>query len=165
MLPVLFLFFYLQAPLYAASNRAGASLFLGAIAINVIAPPALLAAALIVAALDFRSILEMERRWAGQRDVPIAVAGIEAYLDQERSRMPLIDVDGAWAQGVPIILRLRQHHRRVAVSTGSLFIVTDVFAPTGREDAWIRVQPGPRGAPETGWRQVFDSYWANVYAR
>ncbi|HEX4565032.1 MAG TPA: hypothetical protein VH138_00320, partial [Vicinamibacterales bacterium] len=31
------LYFYLQAPLYAASNRAGASLFLGAMAINVIA--------------------------------------------------------------------------------------------------------------------------------
>src|SRR6516164_9762469 len=30
-------YFYLQAPLYAASNRAGASLFLGAMAINVVA--------------------------------------------------------------------------------------------------------------------------------
>jgi len=129
------------------------------------APPVLLAGAVIVAALDFRNILEMERRWAGQRDVPVAVAGIEAYLDQERSRMPLIDLDSAWSQGVPIVLRLRQHHRRVAVSAGSLFIVTDVFAPTGREDAWLRVQPGLRGAPDAGWHPVFDSYWANVYAR
>jgi hypothetical protein len=129
------------------------------------APPVLLAAALIVAARDFTNILEMERRWAGQHDVPLAVAGIEAYLDQERARIPLIDVDNAWAEGVPILLRLRQHHRRVAVSVGSLFIVTDVFAPTGREDAWIRVQPGLRGAPDTSWHQVFDSYWANVYAR
>src|SRR5215472_11437001 len=31
------LYFYLQAPLYAASDRAGASLFAGAVAINVIA--------------------------------------------------------------------------------------------------------------------------------
>ena len=129
------------------------------------APPVLIATALILAALDFRSILEMERRWAGQRDVPPAVAAIEAYLDGQHSRSAVIDVEAAWSQGVPIVLRLRQHHRRVAVSPGSLFIFTDVFAPTGREDAWVRVQPGVRGAPAAGWQQVFDSYWANVYAR
>jgi hypothetical protein len=129
------------------------------------APPVLLAAAVIVAALDFRNILEMERRWAGQRDVPLAVAAIEAYFDREHSRAAILDVGTAWSQGLPIVLRLRQHHRRVAVPSGSVFMFTDAFAATGKEDTWVRVQPGLEGAPGNGWQQLFDSYWANVYVR
>ena len=122
------------------------------------APAILVAAALILAVLDFRNITEFERRWAGQRDVPPAVAAIEAFLDGEHSRAAMVDVDAAWAESVPIVLRLRQHHRRVAVSADSLFMFTDVFAPTGREDAWVRVQRGPGGAPDSRWQRVFDSY-------
>ncbi len=129
------------------------------------APAILVAAVLILAALDFRNIAELERRWSGQRDVPPAVAAIEAFLDREHARAVIVDVETAWAEGVPIVLRLRQHHRRVAVSADSLFMFTDAFTPTGREDAWVRVQPGLRGAPDSRWQRVFDSYWASVYAR
>jgi hypothetical protein len=131
------------------------------------APPILIGAALIAAAFDFASILGMERRSSGQRDVPPAVDAIEAHLDREHSRSALVDVDTAWAQGAPIVLRLRQHHRRVTVSTGSLFIFTDAFAPTGKEDTQVRIRSGAGagGAADAGWQQLFDSYWANVYAR
>jgi hypothetical protein len=93
------------------------------------------------------------------------VAAIEAFLDRERARSAVVDVEAAWAQGAPILLRLRHHHRRVAVSPGSLFIFTDAFAPTGREDTTVRVQPGQRGAPDTGWQPLFDSPWTSVYGR
>lgn len=127
--------------------------------------PMLLAATLIAAVPGYKSLLDMERRWTGQRDVPLAVAAIEADLDREHSRSVLVDADAAWSISVPIVLRLRQHHRRVAVSSGSLFIFTDALAATGREDAQVRVQFGTLRAPDGEWRQIFDSYWADVYAR
>jgi hypothetical protein len=125
----------------------------------------LTAVALILAVLDFGEFVEFEHREPGQRDVPPAVAAIEARLDLQHARAAVIDVDTAWAQAVPIVLRLRQHHRRVSVSPGALFIFTDAFAPTGKEDAEVRVQFGSLGAPDGNWQQIFDSYWANVYAR
>jgi hypothetical protein len=128
-------------------------------------PPILVAVAVILATLDFRGSLESGRQWAGQRDVPLAVTAVEAFLEREHSRSAVVDVGGAWEQGVPIVLRLRQHHRRVAVTPGSLFMFTDAFAATGKEDTSVLVQPGLRGAPDSGWTQLFDSYWANVYAR
>lgn len=97
--------------------------------------------------------------------MPPAVAAIEAYLDRQHARAAVIDVDAAWAQAVPIVLRLRQHHRRVSVSPGALFIFTDAFAPTGQEDGWVRVQPGSLRAPGGDWQQLFDAYWVSVYAR
>jgi hypothetical protein len=125
----------------------------------------LIAAALILAVLDFRNFVGFQQRWPGQRDVLTAVAAIEAYFDREHSRAAVVEVDTAWGQGVSIVLRLRQHHRRIAVSPGNLFMFTDALAPTGKEDAWVRVQPGRRGAPASGWQRIFDSFSVSVYAR
>jgi hypothetical protein len=121
-------------------------------------------AALVLAVVQFRDFVGFERRLPGASEVPPAVAAIEAYLDHRHAAATMVEVDTAWAQAVPIVLRLRQNRRQVTVAPANLFMFTDALAPTGREDSVLKVQAGRRAAPDSGWQLVFDSFSVSVYA-
>jgi hypothetical protein len=106
--------------------------------------------------------LQQRLPWAA--DVEPAVKGIEAFLDQARANAALVDVDRAWGQAVPIVLRLHQRHRRVSVTDGHLFMFTDAFAATARADTHLTIQPGRQAAPP-GQTKIFDSFTIGVLAR
>jgi len=76
----------------------------------------------------------------------------------------VVDVDRAWSQGVPIVLRLRQHRRRISVTPGKLFMFTDALAPTGREDTRLMIRPGRQPVP-AGSAAIFDSPTVGVLSR
>lgn len=121
-------------------------------------------AAATLAFVHFQRAVSLQQRLPWAADVVPAVERIEAYLDAHPARAVVLDVDRAWSQGVPIVLRLRQHHRRVAVTRGNLFMFTNALAPTGREDGWLGIQPGRQPAP-AGRAVVFDSPTVSVLAR
>lgn len=121
-------------------------------------------AACAIGVIQFRRGVGLQQRLPWAADVGPAVERIEAYLDSRRSRATVVDVDRAWSQSVPIVLRLRQHHRRISVTPGNLFMFTDVFAPTGKEDTRLTVQPG-RQAAAAGSATIFDSFTISVLSR
>lgn len=121
-------------------------------------------AACAMAVVHFRRAVALQQRLPWAADVVPAVERIEAYFDQQRSSATLVDVDRVWSQGVPIVLRLRQHHRRISVNPGYLFMFTDAFVPTGREDTRLTIQPGRQPAP-AGSTTIFDSPTVSVFVR
>ncbi|HEY3884451.1 MAG TPA: hypothetical protein VGL62_04545 [Vicinamibacterales bacterium] len=118
----------------------------------------------IVGAVQARDFIGKDERSALGHDVVPAALAIDSYLEGAHARAALIEVEAsAWAQAVPIILRLRQHHRRVAVSPANVFMFTDALAPTGREDAWLKITAAGQ-SPDDGASVVFDSYRVVVVA-
>ena len=122
------------------------------------------AAVVILASVHVRRAVALQQRLPWAADVVPAVARIEAYLDERRSRAAVVDVDRVWSQTVPIVLRLRQHHRRISVTRDNLFMFTEAFAPTGREDTRLTIQPGRIPVPP-GSVAIFDSWTISVFAR
>jgi hypothetical protein len=117
----------------------------------------------VVGALQAVDFVGKDERSAFGHDAVPATLAIDEYLDREHSRAALIEIEDEWAQAAPIILRLRQHHRRIAVSPASVFMFTDAFAPTGREDAWMRITRAGQ-TPRGGGSLIFDSYRVVVIA-
>jgi hypothetical protein len=120
-----------------------------------------LAASAILIVLGVIGVVEAERtiglaqRLAERHDVRDAIAAVEAHLNRRQSRAVVIDVGDLWPLGTSLVLRIHQHHWRVAVTPASVFMFTDAYAPSGREDTWLTVQRG-RTVP-TGAEPIFDS--------
>jgi hypothetical protein len=76
----------------------------------------------------------------------------------------VVDIVDVWSQAVPIVLRLRRLHRRVAVPRDYVYMFTDALAPTGYEDAWLTLRPGGRPPPDDGGSVLYDSYRIVVVA-
>jgi hypothetical protein len=121
-------------------------------------------AAFVLGIVHFQRSVALQHRLPWAADVLPAVERIETYLDRQQSHATLVDVDQVWSQGVAIVLRLRQHHRRVSVTHDYLFMFTDGFAPTGTEDTTLIIQPG-RHAPPPGSAMIFDSWTVGVLVR
>ena len=119
-----------------------------------------LAATIVLRVVQFRDFVSFESRLPAARDIEPAVDAIDAYLGQQQAHAVLVDVDTAWSQAVPIVLRLRQRHRHVAVSHGNLFMFTEALAPRGDEVARLKIQPGRRSAGDG--RLLFDSWTVGV---
>lgn len=122
-------------------------------------------AAAALAFVHFENFVGFERRSLAQRDIPPAVAAIEGFLDERNLKTTVCEMDTAWAQGVPIVLRLRQDQRRVAVDAEHVFMFTEALASTGHEEVRLSVLPGRRAPAGSGWELVFDSSSVSVYAR
>jgi len=146
-----------QAVFHAVESGTGQRTADAAVVVMVIAATAL-------AAVHLQRAVGLQARLPWTADVVPAVERIEAYLDAQRTRAAVVDVERAWSQGVPIVLRLRQHHRRIAVTRGNLFMFTDALAPTGREDTSLAIRPGRQPAPP-GRAVIFDSPTVSVLAR
>jgi len=118
----------------------------------------------LLGAVQARSLIGQDEQNALAHNVEPVVLAMDSYFDREHTRAAIVDIVDVWAQAVPIVLRLRRLHRRVAVPPDYVYMFTDALAPSGYEDGWLTLRPGGRPPPDDGGAVLYDSYRIVVVA-